>query len=134
MTPAASACSRVTVTADGGVSYRRREVRGNSAASAAAAPVASGRRAAAAYCHSSLKLSIRTTANPARVGTPMSLFVFVENTGLQSQRSVTLRVLVPQEMTPDASQIKPLGSSQVVGTEVRFDNVGELRPGETRAV
>ena len=65
----------------------------------------------------------------------MTLFVFVENAGQQLERGVTLRVLVPQETTPDASLIRPAGASQIVGQrEVRFDNLGELPPGESRQI
>ena len=80
-----------------------------------------------------LKLSLRTSANPGRVGTPLSLFVFVENLSQQTQREVSLRVQLPKGATPNTARIVPPGAFEIVGQlEVRFNNVGDLDPGERR--
>ncbi|MEX2092234.1 MAG: hypothetical protein WD971_06130 [Pirellulales bacterium] len=131
VTPAKSACSRVTVTADGGVSYGDEKCVEIMLPLAAAPSPSGGVVPPPPLSAGNLKLSMRTNVNPARVGGPMTLFVFVENSGAQPERDVTLRVLVPQETTPDPAQIRPPGAAQFAGPrEIRFNDVGELRPGD----
>jgi hypothetical protein len=80
-----------------------------------------------------LKVTIAESAGPARIGSPLTLFIFVENAGTQTERDVRLRVSVPQETTPLDAMIRPAGQFQVVGErEVRFNSLAELRPGEKR--
>jgi uncharacterized repeat protein (TIGR01451 family) len=133
VTPAASACSTVTVTADGDVSIGDEKCVEIMLPLAASASPSGGVTPPPPHAGETLKLSTRTNVNPARVGGPTSLSVFVENTGPQPQRDVKLRVLVPQEMTPDQTRIRPLGSAEFAGPrEIRFNNIGELRPGDRR--
>ena len=74
-----------------------------------------------------------TRPNPARVGVPASLFVFVENVGRNTERVTALRVQLPREAPPIASQIQPSGAGEMYGAlEVRFNNVGEIGVGERR--
>jgi uncharacterized repeat protein (TIGR01451 family) len=135
VTPSRSACSRVIVTADGDV-----RVAENKCVEilplATPPPNAPGAvTPPPALSAANLKLSLRSTANPARVGVAMTLFVFVENAGQQLERGVSLRVLVPQETTPDATLIRPSGTFQIVGQrEIRFDDLGELQPGQRRQI
>ena len=76
-------------------------------------------------------MSIVESAGPARVGAPLTSYIFVENTGTQAARDVRLRVSVPQEMTPLEAQIRPTAGFQIVGErEVRFNSIRELGPGE----
>ena len=133
VTPSRSACSRVIVTADGDVSIAENKCV-EILPLATPPPNASGNIAPPpALSSDRLKLSLRSTANPARVGSPMTLFVFVENAGQQVERGISVRVLAPQETTPDAALIKPTGAFQIVGQrEIRFENVGDLQPGERR--
>jgi hypothetical protein len=78
-----------------------------------------------------LKLTIRTSANPGRVGTPLSLFVFIENPGQQLQRDVSLRIQLPTGAIPDTNRIRPPGAFEFVGQqEIRFDRIGEIAPGD----
>jgi uncharacterized repeat protein (TIGR01451 family) len=134
VSPARSACSTVIVTADGDVSYADEKCVEIMLPLAPPAPSTSGGVSPPPPLPSEhLKLSMRTTANPARVGAPMTLFVFVENIGQQTQREVTLRVQLPPETTPDQAQIRPPGAFQMVGQrEVRFVNSGDVGPGERR--
>ncbi len=132
VTPAASACSLVTVTADGDVRYADEKCVEILSLAPTASP-SGGVVPPPALSAGNLKLSMQTNVNPVRVGRPMTLFVFVENTGAQVERDVTLRVLVPQETTPETAQIRPSGAAQFAGPrEIRFNNIGELRPGERR--
>ena len=115
VTPTRSACSRVIVTADGDV--RVAENKCVEILPLATSPP--GARGAVTppppLSAADLKLSMRSTANPARVGGPMTLFVFIENAGQQLERDLSLRVLLPQETMPDASLIRPPGTFQIVG-------------------
>ena len=130
------ACSMVTVTADGGINVadeRCVEILPRPAASPTD-PTGPGTTAPPpALPAENLKVRIQSTANPARVGVPASLFVFVENVGVQPQQNVALRVLLPKDTRPLVSQIKPFGAGVLAGDlEVRFENVGDLGPGDTR--
>ena len=131
MTPSVGACSRVNVTADGGLIYADEKCV-DILPPANAPPKVGGVAPPPATSASKLEVTMRATANPARVGQPMGLFVYVKNNGTQPERGVSLRLLVPQEMTPDAAQIRPLGTAQVVGKEVNFGNIGDLQPGDER--
>jgi uncharacterized repeat protein (TIGR01451 family) len=131
VTPSVGACSRVNVTADGGLIYADEKCV-DILPPANAAPKVGGVAPPPATSASKLQVTMRATANPARVGQPMGLFVYVKNNGTQPERGVSLRLLVPQEMTPDAAQIRPLGTAQVRDKEVNFGNIGDLQPGDER--
>ncbi len=127
VTPSPSACSRVIVTADGDVRVAENkcveilqlETPPPGAAGAVTPPPAASA--------TNVKLSMRSTANPARVGEPMTLFVFIENAGQQLERGVSLRVQVPQETMPDATLIRPSGTFRVVGQrEVSLRRLGRI--------
>lgn len=134
VSPAESACSRVTVTADGGLTYA--EEKCVEIMLPLAPPPAGGAQATTPpppVPAEGLQLSLRTSANPARVGTPLSLYIFVENLGQQVQRGVSVRVQLPKGATPDSSRIVPPGAFEMIGQmEVRFANVGDIGPGERR--
>ncbi len=100
---------------------------------AAAPPTTGGIAPPPALPSQPLKLTIRTSANPGRVGTPLSLFIFVENLGQQPQRDVSLRVQLPTGAVPDANRISPPGAFEFVGQqEIRFDRVGDIPAGQRR--
>lgn len=133
VSPSNKACSSATVTADGGIiiaeewcleilpSLPQLPAGGGGVTPAPALPT------------QNLRVTLQSTANPARVGAPASLFVFVENVGQNIEQAVALRVQMPPEAPPIAAQIKPAGSSEMYGAlEVRFNDVGNLAPGERR--
>jgi hypothetical protein len=128
VSPANSACSSVTVTADGGIiidEERCVEIL------PPAQTGGSGVTPAPALPAQPLKLTLQSTANPARVGVPAALFVFVENVSGIPQRPTMLRVQMPAEAPPVANQMKPAG--QLYGAlEVRFNNIGDIAPGDRR--
>jgi hypothetical protein len=134
VSPAESACSRVTVTADGNLNYAEEkcvEIMMPLAPPPATGP--GGLTPPPQLSAEGLRLTLRTSANPGRVGTPMSLYVFVENLGQQIQRGVAVRIQLPKEATADTARIVPPGAFEMVGQlEVRFANVGEIGPGERR--
>jgi hypothetical protein len=125
---APSACSLVTVKADGGINLADQKC-------VEILPVQppAGRGAATPPAQANLRLSMVSSAGPARVGAPLTLFVYVENIGSRPERDVAVRVLVPQEVTPIEVQIEPRGAFQTAGPrEFRFTAIPELRPGERR--
>lgn len=133
MSPTRSACTRVTVTADGDISYADEKCVEIMLARTATPSAPTGGTSPPPLPAKDLKVSLRTTANPARVGAPLTLFVFVENVGVQTQRSVAVRIQLPQETAPNSQQIEPAGAFEIVGQrEIRFANVGEIPPGERR--
>lgn len=132
ISPSNSACSAVTVTGDGGILIgQQRCVEILPALGQTASPPGGVSPPPAAG--SDLKLTLQSTANPARVGVPAILYVFVENVGRDTQRQVRLRVQLPPEAAPIAGEIDPAG--EIVGAfEVRFANIGDIAPGERRQV
>ena len=125
------ACTRFLVTADGGVTAAdeacveilppRPQTGPGSAAAPAAAP--------------DLRLTVAASTNPVRVNEQTVVIATVQNAGQQPARQIALRVLLPQEMTPDASQIQPQGEATVLNQEVRFSPIAELAAqGERRYV
>jgi len=79
-----------------------------------------------------LRLTVAVTKNPARVGEKQLINVIVENAGQQTETQVSMRVLLPQEFTPDATQIQPQSEATVLGNEIRFATITELAPGQQR--
>ncbi len=133
VSPANSACSRVTVTADGDVHYGDEKCVEILPVAAQPPTTAGGVTPPPPLPAENLKLSLSSTVNPGRVGRPMMLIVSIENVGQQIQRGVQLRVQLPKETSPNAAQIEPPGSAEIVGQlEVRFSNVGDVGPGESR--
>jgi uncharacterized repeat protein (TIGR01451 family) len=124
--PSSSACNRVIITADGGVTTADEacveilpqlpaETSGGATAPAAA---------------SNLQLSITAMPNPTHVRQRTRINVTVKNTGQQPVRQVMLRLMLPQEMTPVADQIQAPVASSVLGQEVRSAAMAELGPGK----
>jgi len=129
VSPASSACSSVTVTADGGIIHNEQRCVEILPGQQSVGPGGVG--PAPALPAQPIKLTLQSTANPARVGVPAILYVFVENVGREAQRQVSLRVQMPTETSPIPDQIKPAG--ELIGAfEVRFANIGDLAPGERR--
>lgn len=125
---ARNACGRVRVTGDGGVNYAAEACL--EILSVAPPPGAPGAQATTA---SDLRISVASRANPTRAGTSTVIVVILENTGQQTARDVSVRVLVPQEMTPNEAQIQPSGQFEIVGGhEIRFTPIAELGPNERR--
>jgi hypothetical protein len=127
--PSNNACVRFIVTADGGVT----------AAADACMEVlpqlggASPGAGAAATGPSDLRLSVGTSANPGRVRERHLVNVVVHNAGEQVERNVNVRVLLPQEFAiDDPTQIQPAGEATVLGQEVRFATIAELKTGDTK--
>jgi uncharacterized repeat protein (TIGR01451 family) len=128
VSPSSSACSRATVTADGGIIHE--PVACVEILPGASATAPGGVGPAPALPAQPLKITLQSTQNPARVGVPAALYVFVENVGRDPQRQVTLRVQLPVETQPLANQVNPPG--QMVGAqELRFI-VGDVGPGERK--
>ncbi len=135
VTPARSACSRVTVTADDDLKYAEDKCVEILPLATAPPSGTGGGAPPPALPTTGLKLSLRSSANPARVGQPMMLLAFIENTGQQTERSVSLRVQLPMETLPDVASIRPAGAFEIVGQrEVRYNNLGNLRPGERKNI
>jgi uncharacterized repeat protein (TIGR01451 family) len=131
--PSTSACSTVTVTADGGINIAEERCVEILPLPGRAPAAPGGIAPPPALPTEPLKVTLSTSANPARVGVPASLFVFVENVGRKSERVVALRVQLPREAPPIPDQIQPSGAGEMYGAlEVRFNNVGEIGPGERR--
>ncbi|MGD9636425.1 MAG: hypothetical protein AB7G28_07450 [Pirellulales bacterium] len=133
VSPSTKACSTATVTADGGIMITEERCVEILPSQSQLPAGPGGVSPPPALPAESLKVTLQSTANPARVGTPASLYVFVENVGQKTEQSVALRVQMPPETPPIAAQIKPAGASEMYGAlEVRFNNVGNLAPGERR--
>jgi hypothetical protein len=118
-----SACNRVTVTADGGVTVA------DDACVEILAPAPSGGAGAAATpAAANIRLTITESTNPARVGERQVAYINVQNAGQQIERQISVRVLLPAEFGPDATQIQPQGEATVLGQEIRFSPIAELQP------
>jgi uncharacterized repeat protein (TIGR01451 family) len=123
---ATSACTRFLVTADGGVT------RADEACVEILPVRPPGAPGTAAP---NLRITITENTNPARTGQKVTLFVNVTNAGQQVAQNVALSLLLPQGMTPDATQIQPAGQATLLGQEIRFQPIAELEPqGEARYV
>jgi hypothetical protein len=126
--PSNNARTKFLVTADGGVTAGAEtgleilpQLDGGARAPGAVAPSTSG-----------LKLTIGETKNPARVREKQVVYVNIENSGQQTETKVAVRVILPPELTPDPTQIQPQNDATILGQEIRFTTIAELRPGEKR--
>jgi uncharacterized repeat protein (TIGR01451 family) len=122
-TAANSACNRVTVTADGGVT-----VADDACVEILAPAVAGVPGAEAAPPASNLSLTVSASTNPARVGERQVLYVKVQNVGQQIEKQISVRVFLPPEFAADQAQIQPQGEATVLGQEIRFSTIPELLP------
>jgi len=129
LTPSNRACTRFNVSADGGVSAGDEACFEVLPLLPGGAPGTAGPGGAAA---SNLRLTITENKNPARVREKQVVYVNLENTGQQAEQKISVRVLLPQELTPDAAQVQPQSETTILGQEVRFATIAELRPGEKR--
>jgi len=128
--PSPKACSLVKVTA---------EVEGSASAlvdvddhcvEIAAGPQNANPGAAAAPPRENLQMEILSFVNPARAGTGATYQIVVKNNASVADEQVTLRVLFPPEMTPDATAVQATVQVRVLGNELQFEPVATLRPGE----
>jgi hypothetical protein len=118
-----SACNRVMVTADGGVTVA------DDACVEILPPAAPGGPGAMSPpTASNLRLMVTESTNPARVGERQIAYVTVQNVGQEMERQVSVRVLLPPEFAADATQIQPEGEATVLGQEIRFSAISELQP------
>ena len=124
LTRSNSACNRVIVTADGGVTTADETcleilpLRSSDGAGGAANAAASD-----------LRLAISAMPNPTRVRQRTRITVTVENTSQQPQQQVVVRLLLPPEMTPVADQIESAVTPAVRGQDVTFAPIPELAAG-----
>lgn len=126
-----SACSMVIVTADGGIRISEERCVEILPAGAPVTGAPGGVSPPPALPAEPLRVTLQSTANPARVAVPAALYVFVENVSRIAQQQVTLRVQMAPQAAPIPDQIKPAG--EMVGAfEVRFNNLGDIAPGERR--
>jgi uncharacterized repeat protein (TIGR01451 family) len=79
-----------------------------------------------------LQLAVVTNTNPGRVGQKQLVNITISNPGQQIEKQVSMRVLLPQELTVDATQIQPAGEATIYGQEIRFNTIAELAPGQQR--
>ncbi len=120
------ACTRATITADGGI---------NQAAEACVEilpPLTSGAPATGGVpSASNLSLTIGVTKTPAHVGESQLINVIIENRGQQTENKVSMRVVLPTELTADTTHIQP-AAEQIIPNqnEIRFPVVAELAPGQ----
>lgn len=125
--PSSHACARFVLTANGGITAADEACveilppMSGSVPGAATVPVAND-----------LRLTITVNKAQTRVGEKQVIYVSVENAGQQTERQVSMRVLLPQQLTPDATQIQPQSDATVLGQEIRFATVAELPPGQPR--
>jgi hypothetical protein len=122
-TPALSACNRISVSADGGISVADEACVEILPAQPPGSPVAP-----AAPAGSDLRLTITESTNPARVGERLVVYLNVQNNGQQVERQVSVRMLLPPELAADAAQIQPQSEASVRGQEIRFSAIAELQP------
>jgi uncharacterized repeat protein (TIGR01451 family) len=122
-TSSLSACNRISVTADGGVSVADEacvEILPAQQPGSAAVP--------GTPAGSNLRLTITESTNPARVGERLVVYLNVQNSGQQAERQVSVRMLLPPELAADAAQIQPQAEASVRGQEIRFSTIAELQP------
>jgi hypothetical protein len=118
-----SACTRFVVTADGGV------MAAGESCVEILPPRPPGTTDATA---TGLRVLVTATANPAQRGQKFTIYVNLENRGQQAMGPVELRVILPPQLTPDATQIQPQGDVIVQGNLVAFAPVAQLAAQETR--
>jgi Domain of unknown function DUF11 len=119
-----SACNKVVVTAEGSVT---------AAAEACVEilpllPQGGPGAGAAAAAAMSLRLAVTESTNPGRVGERQVVYVTLRNNGQQVERQISVRVLLPPELTADAAQIQPQDEASVRGQEIRFTVIPDLQP------
>jgi uncharacterized repeat protein (TIGR01451 family) len=105
------ACNRAIVTADGGIT---------AAAEGCLEILPIIETGPVGEPQAALRLTISESKNPARVGERQIVYVTLQNAGQQVERQVSLRVLLPQEMTTDPAQVQPQQGLRVVGQELQF--------------
>jgi hypothetical protein len=115
-TPSNRACNRATVTVDG------RLIAAAEGCVEILPTLSTGPGSAE---RAALRLTINETTNPTRAGERQIIYVSVENTDQQVVRQLSVRVLLPQELTADRTQIQPQQGLTVLEQELRF-TVDEL--------
>ncbi|MBX3425142.1 MAG: hypothetical protein KF688_05630 [Pirellulales bacterium] len=81
----------------------------------------------------SLRIRVAPTAAEVRAGTRTTVFVYVENASQASDRDVQVRIQVPTSLTIDPNAIQgPSGATpRLLGNEIQFAAVNEIRPAES---
>lgn len=91
-------------------------------------------RGPAANNASGLLMEILSFANPVRAGTPMSFQIVIRNSSPTIEEQVQLRVLFPQELTPDVAAIRNDANVRAqfdqVKRELLFEPIATLRNNE----
>jgi uncharacterized repeat protein (TIGR01451 family) len=126
--PSGSACNNLIVTADGGINQADQvcvEILPQ------IPPTGAGATLPSTPPSGTLQPYIVINRNPARAGESAVVMVSVVNSSQQPQTQVRLRVDIPAEMSPNSSQITPLGEYVVIGQEVRFNPL-DFMPGQRR--
>jgi uncharacterized repeat protein (TIGR01451 family) len=129
VSPGNNACIRFSATADGGVIAHDETCLEILPQLPAGAP---GGNAAAPSAAAGLRLTVSSATASARVGEKLIIYVNVANEGQQAERQVSVRVLLPQELTPDAGQIQPQGEATMLDHEIRFNTIAEIPAGGQR--
>ena len=118
-TPTNRACTRATITAEGGVNQA------DEACIEILPPLSSGAAAAGGSpSASNLSLTVGVTKTPAHVGEKLLVNVIIVNVGQQTEKQVSMRVVLPTEFTPDTTQIQP--AAEQILTRMRFDSQWSL--------
>ncbi|MHC4407267.1 MAG: hypothetical protein ACYTG0_47260 [Planctomycetota bacterium] len=81
---------------------------------------------------SGLTINVIDLADPVPKGDRLTYKIIVSNDGALSERNVSLVATVPRGMIPAEIGTGGPGGQTITGQIVRFDPVGEIRPGEQR--
>ncbi len=135
--PAARACHRVRVTANGDVVETAEtctEIRPALGGPALGGPGTGGPAPGPAAANDGgVPVALEYPGARSRVGDPSTLFVRVTNRTNQTQRNVTLQILVPPQFQVDLQRMQPAFTGQTrqieAGTELTFPVAAQLAPG-----
>ncbi|MFC1596766.1 hypothetical protein ACFL5Q_02360 [Planctomycetota bacterium] len=81
---------------------------------------------------SGLTIHVIDLTDPVPKGDQLTYKIIVSNDGALSERNVSLVATVPRGMIPVEIGTGGPGRQTIIGQIVRFDPVGEIRPGEQR--
>jgi uncharacterized repeat protein (TIGR01451 family) len=77
-----------------------------------------------------LRLLITPYNKVPNVGSRATYQFFVENGSTTPDEQIQLRVIFPPELVPDMKTVQSVVAAQLVGNELRFNPVAEIRPNE----
>lgn len=83
---------------------------------------------------SPLSVSVTSQVNPAQVGNPSLITVFLKNIGQTVQRNVQVQVMLPPAITPNMPAIQPPQVRNMGQGVLEFAPIAEIRPGEQTPV